>query len=95
MSRCPAAGPRWPHAIRQVSPDTIVAVYTAHGDRLEPAAAMLAAGAAVFLEKGRIVDVTAALLELFGRRGRHHVAVGPASTTARTSEVQEGGLGLA
>lgn len=59
----PGGGPELAHAIHEASPDTVVAVYTAHGDR-RTRAAMLSAGAAAFLEKGRTADVTAALLDL-------------------------------
>lgn len=59
----PGGGPELAHAIRETSPETIIAVYTAHSDR-RTRATMLSAGAVAFLEKGRVVDVTGALLEL-------------------------------
>ncbi len=56
-------GPGLASAIREVSPGTLVAVYSAHSDR-RTHAAMLAAGAAAFFEKGRVLDVTGAVLDL-------------------------------
>ena len=67
----PGGGPELARAIHDISPDTVIAVYTAHHDR-RTRAAMLAAGAAAILVKGATTDITAALLDVL--------------TTARTAD---------
>lgn len=59
----PGGGPGLASTIRAVSPRTVVAVYSARSDR-RTRAAMLAAGAAAFFEKGRVLDVAGAVLDL-------------------------------